>query len=83
MPCTFPYILLMAEIRRAPVEVGSLSLFYPIIFRVLYIPGGFLAGFQPSTVIVLYILSHPIDGEGTIILEQGGILQDSWGSWRS
>ena len=35
----------MAEIRRSPVEVGSLS---TIIYKVLYIPGG--AGFQPSTV---------------------------------
>ena len=37
-------VLLMAEIRRAPVEVGSLS---TIIYSVSH-PGG--AGFQPSTV---------------------------------
>ena len=38
---------LMEEIRRSPVEVGSWN---PIIYRVLYIPGG--AGFRPSTVIL-------------------------------
>ena len=32
---------------NSPVEVASLS---TIIYKVLYIPGGFLAGFQPSTV---------------------------------
>ena len=37
-----------SEIRRSPVEVGSLSV-YPIIYKVLYIPGG--AGFLPSTVV--------------------------------
>ena len=37
----------MEEIRRSPVEVGSWN---PIIYRVLYIPGG--AGFRPSTVIL-------------------------------
>ena len=37
-------ILLMAKIRRSPVEVGI----FPIIYRVSYIPGG--AGFKPSTV---------------------------------
>ena len=36
----FQVILLMAEIRRSPVEIGS---WHPIIYRVLYIPGG--AGF--------------------------------------
>ena len=40
-------VLLMAEIRRSPVEVGSLSQYFE---KVLYIPGGFLAGFLPSTV---------------------------------
>ena len=39
-------ILLMAEIRRSPVEVGSLSHY---LQRVLYIPGG--AGILPSTVV--------------------------------
>ena len=38
-------ILLMAEIRRLPVEVGSLSPY----LQGLYIPGG--ARFQPSTVV--------------------------------
>ena len=40
------FLLLMAEIQRLPVE-GQVVL--PIIYRVLYIPGGCL-GFQPSTV---------------------------------
>ena len=39
-------ILLMAEIRRLPVEVGSFSNFF---LRISYISGGWL-GFQPSTV---------------------------------
>ena len=39
----------MAEIRRTPVEVGRLY-GYPIIYEVLYIPGGCL-GFLPSTVV--------------------------------
>ena len=38
----------MAEIRRSPVEV---QVVFPIIYRVLYIPGGCL-GFQPSTVLL-------------------------------
>ena len=38
------FILLMVEIRRPPVEVGSWT---PIIYRVSYISG---AGFEPSTV---------------------------------
>ena len=41
------FILLMAEILRSPVELGSLSHY---LLRVLYIPGGCL-GFQPSTVL--------------------------------
>ena len=36
-------ILLMTEIQRSPVEVGSLSQY----LWIFYIPGG--AGFQPST----------------------------------
>ena len=44
-PYSAPVILLMAEIRRLPVD----NVVYPIIYRVLYIPGGCL-GFQPSTV---------------------------------
>jgi len=38
------------NIRRSPVEVGSLSV-YPLIYEDLYIPGG--AGFQPATVVKL------------------------------
>ena len=39
-PQTWGILLLMAEIRRLPVEVGSLSV-YPMIYEVLnYIPGG-------------------------------------------
>ncbi len=43
-----PLILLMAEIRRSPVEVGSLSHYLQGFST---IPGGCL-GFQPSTVSV-------------------------------
>ena len=56
-------LLLMAEIRRSPVEVGSWN---PIIYRVLdYIPGG--ARFQPSTVLpnplknVTFIRTHHLN----------------------
>ena len=38
----FPEIWLMEELRRSPVDVGSLSYHLP---RVLYIPAGFLPGF--------------------------------------
>ena len=38
--------LLMAEILRSPVEVGRK---YPIIYRVLYIPGGDRQISEPST----------------------------------
>ena len=38
-----------SEIRRSPVEVGSLSQY---LQGFTYIPGGFLAGFQPSTVLL-------------------------------
>ena len=44
LPCDTGKI---AEIRRSPVEVGSLSHY---LRRVLYIPGGCL-GFLPSTVL--------------------------------
>ena len=47
-------LLLMVQIRRSPVEVGSLS---TNIFKVLYIPGG--AGFLPSTVLRVDPLSGP------------------------
>ena len=41
-----------SEIRRSPVEVevGSLSV-YPIIYKVLYMPGGDRRTSEPSTVL--------------------------------
>ena len=45
----------MAEIRRSPVEVGSLSHY---LHKVLYVPGGCL-GFLPSTVSTDWCLNNP------------------------
>ena len=65
-------ILLMEEIRRSPVEVGSFSLF----LRVLYMSGGDRRISEPSTVswichefdlfLELYFFTDSIPGEITI-----------------
>ena len=44
----------MAEIRHPPVDI---FVGFPIIDRVLYIPGG--AGFQPSTVVGKHLSKLP------------------------
>ena len=45
---------LMAELRRSPVEVGSLSV-YPIIYKAFYLPGGWPWDFfQPSTSMISF-----------------------------
>ena len=46
--------MLMEEIVRSPVEVGSWN---PTIYKVFYIPGG--AGFLPSTVWIRVNLTIP------------------------
>ena len=40
----YKVLLMVQKIRRSPVDM----VVYPIIYRVLYMPGG--AGFHPSTV---------------------------------
>ena len=56
--------LLMAEIRRSPVGMVNIPLYY----RVLYIPGG--SGFQLSTVVPrkLRVIEHvPLTFESTVV----------------
>ena len=45
-------LLLMEGKNSAPVDIGR----YPIIYKVLYIPGG--AGFLPSTVFILILKTY-------------------------
>ena len=78
-------ILLMAEIRRSPVEVGSWN---PIIHQVLCIPGGCL-GFRPATVyniprtqlmshgVSMYICRRRIHWNGTFAYVNGWMFAGS------
>ena len=49
--CSYPFILLMEEIRRSPVDMANICK-YLILYRVGYILGG--AGSLPSTVGSMY-----------------------------